>query len=67
MKRVLGPTDVTPQQLVALEGKLLHSGSVEVITAPTFYLQEQEWRCLANVEGALCVIAVTLYEDTEAL
>lgn len=50
--------EVTDAELQSCIGRVIHNGSIEILTAPALY--DGEYRCLANVSGALCVIAVTI-------
>ena len=41
------------------DGKELKPG-VTLIGTPSYNEEAKEWRCLANVDGMLCVVALTL-------
>lgn len=69
MRKDCGPDDIAEEQLAGWAGKVLREEKpfVQLLTAPAYYEEETlpgvthgEWRALANVNGALCVIAVTL-------
>ena len=45
--------------LMECDGKELKPG-VTLIGTPSYNEEAKEWRCLANVDGMLCVVALTL-------
>jgi hypothetical protein len=45
--------------LEELDGKEIQAGIV-LIGAPTWNSTYQEWRCLANVGGALCLVSLNI-------
>jgi len=52
--------EFTIEELNSLIGKIIANGNIEIISAPSFH--SGEYRCLANINGALCLIAVTIHK-----